>query len=532
MKAANVGKILGAFGLLLLLSSPFTLFITTGLAWVALVKALAGVLLIVAWLVTNGNQLGQFAGKRSTFFITSTVLTALVVLVGLVAVNYIAAKKNASWDLTDKQIHSLSPQTRTTLLELTEPVKVIAFLPATDPAYEIFDSLFRRYQEVAPEKFQYTFKDPQKSPDLAEKYKLREGQTPIVLVRGEGPAETHTTLSIASEQDFVHPEQPLTNALLKLDAVGEQKVYFIVGHGELPLAPPMVPGGAIQETANLGDLREHLIREGYTPETLNLAGKTEVPRDAALVVISAARSAFSAPELAAVEKYLEEGGRLLYFAEYGDSPGLDPLLAKYAIQVDNGVVADSRFAVNSPYLVLSAFYGEHELAQPLADGELTLQWPTARSLTVLREGMLDGVKALPVVLTSPYAWLETTPNDKPEPSPGEKTGTMPLAVVSTRNTSTAENKRHDEARVVALGDSELLSRESLASEGNRNLVLNAFAWTSNQISRVTIRPPDRDISTLDMTPAMLSNIRFVTTDLLPMTLLGVGLAIWLSRRNK
>ena len=49
---------------------------------------------------------------------------------------------------------------------------------------------------------------------------------------------------------------------------------------------------------------------------------------------------------------------------------------------------------------------------------------------------------------------------------------------------------------------------------------------------MTIRPPDRDISTIDLDADMLSRIRLVATDLLPLTWLVVGLAIWLTRRNK
>ena len=40
------------------------------------------------------------------------------------------------------------------------------------------------------------------------------------------------------------------------------------------------------------------------------------------------------------------------------------------------------------------------------------------------------------------------------------------------------------------------------------------------------------ISTIDLNKDMLSRIRLITTDLLPMTVLGLGLAIWLTRRNK
>ena len=60
---------------------------------------------------TNLGEFGQFASRRSTFYLVSTIATVLVVLVGLVAVNYVTAKKGKSWDLTTKKIFTLAPQT-------------------------------------------------------------------------------------------------------------------------------------------------------------------------------------------------------------------------------------------------------------------------------------------------------------------------------------------------------------------------------------------------------------------------------------
>lgn len=524
MNKATLGKILGGIGLLLLLSAPFTYFITTGVALLAAAKAILGALLIGVFFATNIGQLGQFASRRSTFFIVSSVAFGLVVLCALVAVNYIAAKKNKSWDLTNKQIHTLAPQTRSTLEGLQDKVRAIAFVPPNHPYYEPLEGLLRRYRDHAPEKFDYALKDPRKTPDLAAKYQLKEGQTTVVLTRGEKAEETHTALQVVSEQE-------LTNALIKLAGVGTQKAYFIVGHGEWPLEPP---DSADMEGASLSELKRTLVQEGYAPEPLSLPGKTEVPRDASLVVIAGVRSAPTEREATLLRNYLNEGGRLLFFADVNtdQGPHLTQVLQEYGVEVDPGMIADDRFAVDSPYMPLSVFYGEHETTRLLQQMQVNVQFPTARGLTALRQGMAEGVETFPLVLTSPYAWLETTPTEDPERSAGEKTGQIPLVLASTRSTASAENKRFDEARVVVFGDSELLVDANWGHEGNRNLVMNALGWASNQVAKITIRPPDRDVSTLHIDDALMSRIRFVATDLLPISLLGIGLAIWLKRRTQ
>ncbi|MFP2924258.1 GldG family protein [Pyxidicoccus sp. 3LG] len=519
MKATNVGKVLGAFGLLLLLSSPFTLFVTSGSLVATGVKAGLGLLLLGAYFATNFKQFGQFASRKSSFFFATTVLTALVVLAALVAANYIAFKKNRRWDLTKEQIYTLAPQTTATLAAMPDKVSAIGFIPPTHTYYGLLEELFQRYHAEAPEKFEYTFKDPRRSPDLAAKYQLKDGQTSVVLVRGEA----HTTLNAVSEQE-------LTNALIKLNAVGTQKVYFVTGHGEWPLdkaqASPTDPG------ASLSELTQQLRQEGYSPEPLNLAGKAEVPKDASLVIIAGARTRFAKPEVEALQRYLASGGRMLYFADAGLEDGLDALLAEYGVQVDDGIAADAQFNSGNPYVVLSPFYSEHEIGKPLRLRGLNVEIPTPRSLSALRGGLAPGVKVEPVVLTSQYGWVETKPDENAMPSDGEKTGQLTLVVAATRDTKDAADKRFDQARLVVVGDSELLLDPNWGHEPNRNLVMNSLGWASNQVTKITIRPPDREVSTLELDEAAMDGIRFVSTDLLPLSLLGMGLAIWLSRRNK
>jgi ABC-type uncharacterized transport system involved in gliding motility auxiliary subunit len=531
MKAANIGKILGALGLLLLLSSPFTLFLTSGSVALTATKAVVGAVLVGVYFATNFQQFGQFASKRSSFFFASASLMVALTLCGLVAINYIALKKNQRWDLTERKLFTLSPQTVSTLQGLREKVRAIAFIAPNHPAHGALQESLERYHQQAPELFEYSFKDPRRHPDLAAKYQLRDGQTTVVLVRGEGANESHTALNVISEQE-------LTNALLKLNKVSDQKVYFVVGHGEWSLAnappTPMPTGQRPKRPTSLSEMNQQLAQEGYSTRELNLAGGTPIPRDAALVVIAGAKGPLNFAEVESLRRYMDAGGRLLFFAEAYGNPGpeLSRLFAEYGVELEPGVVADGQFNSGSPYVINSLFFGAHEIARPLRQRQLNIELPTARGIAVLREGLAEGVKVEPVLLTSPFAWVESTPDDKPAPTDGEKTGQLNLVTASTRNTSGVPGKRFDEARLVMVGDSEFLLDTNWGHEGNRNLVMNALGWATSQVDKITIRPPDRASSTLQLDADMLNRIRFVSTDLLPLTLLGVGLAIWLSRRNK
>lgn len=520
----TLGKIAGGVGTLFLLTSLVTLFVTTGSVLAFAVKLGLGVALVALWALTNGDRLATLA--RALFFYSSSALMAVVLVTLLAAANFIVAKRGKTWDLTSKRVYSLSPQTEATLESLRDPVKVIAFTEQTAP--DQVEQLFRRYQQRS-DRFTYEFKDPRRHPDLAARYQIHQGQPVAVLVREATPPR-HQLLNLTRLGNPQLAEQELTQGLIKLDSVGSQKLYFVVGHGEAPLEAPSDADEL--ELANTLRVKRALEEEGYAPASLNLVERGDIPLDASAVVLAGPRTRLAEPEVTLLTHYLETGGRMLLFAEPGTGDtGLEPLCAQYGLKLEAGLVADTRVSPEQPYYVLSPFFGEHEITRPLDRAKVSVLFPVTRAVTVLREGLLAGVVPMPLVLTTPSAWLESTPTQDPEPDSGERQGQLTLAALATRGTSSVEKKRTDEARLVVFGDADVLS-SAFGHDPNRNLVLNALAWATQQGQKVTIRPPDRDLSTIDLAPETISTIRLLSMDIFPTLLIGVGLAIWLTRRSR
>ncbi|MBU8897644.1 GldG family protein [Corallococcus sp. M34] len=524
MRLASIGRFLGAFGLLLVLTSPLPLLLGAGSGLAAACKGGVGLLFLGIAYALQRSLFTQLVTVRWGAFAVRSVLGVTAVLVGLVALNVLVFRHGPRWDLTQDRLFTLAPQTHTTLAALPDKVTAIGLLPPNDPSYDALEALFRRYHEEAPERFDFTFKDPGRNPEFATRFQLKAGQTTVMLVRGEGAKESRLALHGVSEQE-------LTNALIQLSAVGTRKAYFLTGHAEWPLErQPSARGDGPGD--GLAELGHQLAAEGYTAESLNLAGQKQVPRDAALVIIAGAKTRYTAPEIDALQAYLAEGGRMLYFAEAAVSDGLDSLLSDYGVALDEGIVADTQFNAGNPYVLVSKFYSEHAIGKPLLTRALNIELVTARSFSLLRTGTLPGVHVEPVVLSSPYAWVETHPAEDATPTDGEKTGQLTLVAASTRPTRDASAKRSDEARLVVVGDSELILDPNWGHEPNRNLVMNSLAWASTQIEKITLRPPDRAVSTLKLSPDVIDAVRLVAMDLLPLSLLGLGLAVWLARREQ
>ncbi|MCA2978371.1 MAG: GldG family protein, partial [Myxococcaceae bacterium] len=423
---------IGATGLLLVFTSPLTLGVMqTSLAafWVKLVL---GLLLVGVWAVLNGQKIATWA--RTVFYFSSSALIGLAFVALLIGANFILARRNQTWDLTNKKLNSLSQQTRDTLASLSEPVRVYVF--ATEALPDTVEDLLRKYAAETP-RFTWERVNPRKAFELVARYKIREQDFAAVLVRNpDTPTEASAKASLPALADPGKGEAELTNALIRLVKVGEQHVYFLEGHGELPLEAPKLPDES-GVPPNLERVRAALTADGYDVAGLNLVEKGQIPTDAAALVIAGARAPFTEGEKRLLEQYLDEGGRLLYFAAPQAEPGLDAVLAKYGVQIDNGLVADPRLEEKQPYFIVTPFFGEHELVAALKATKMNVYMEAARSITVLREGTLPGVKATAAVLTTPDAWLETKLDQPPDLDAGEKSGQLAVVTVSTRDVSAA-----------------------------------------------------------------------------------------------
>ncbi len=98
-------------------------------------------------------------------------------------------------------------------------------------------------------------------------------------------------------------EQQLTNGLIKVISGKQRKVYFVQGHGEKDTAS--------SERAGYSTIVSGLQSDNFATDTLVLAQQGAVPADASVVVIAGPTVDLLPPEIDALKKYLEAGGKLV-----------------------------------------------------------------------------------------------------------------------------------------------------------------------------------------------------------------------------
>jgi ABC-type uncharacterized transport system involved in gliding motility auxiliary subunit len=522
MRHSTASRVLGWLGGLLLASTAVTLLFSLELSsggrlttagFLVAGKAVLGLAAVAAgFALGEPGGVKRFFTGRAAHFGFFTVLSALLVVLILAVANWAAWKKPRTWDLTKNRIFTLSDDTQRTLAGLQEDVEAVAFYGQAEPAYGEAQDLLRRYADRSP-RFKYRLVDPWRSPAEVKRFAITDGGPRIVLRRGEAEARAREA-----------SEQALTGALVQVTRSGKRKLYFTEGHGEPAPRDAAQSGYAAAVKA--------LEAEGYEVGTLSLLEKPEVPADASAVLVAAPRKAFLDPELKALRAFAARGGRLGLFLEPEANAGLDALLADFGVEADEDMVVDpnpvARLFGGSPVTPIVRPAAAHPITKDLAQTGVLLS--TARSLVALRGGPATPA---PIALTTETAWGETDVKSLyttgAKRGEGEKGGPLPVAMAAER---TFPGEKPAAARAVVVGDGDFFANGYRDLLGNLDFFMNAVNWLAEQEDRIVVRPRSREASRLFLTEAQVTALKIVTIDLVPVALLGLGLAVWLVRRSR
>lgn len=516
MRAISV--VLALLGSVLLLSSVLTLFFfppNSPLLWG---KVLLGLVMLAIALILDWRKLSQSLRQGRALFILSTVLSAIAIAVGLGAGYVLIERQNFSFDLTRDRVYTLSPQTKKVLDDIDTPVQISAFFAKQDPQREILSHMVRRYQALNPY-LQMRLLDPDLQPDLVKKYNLGKDSPRIIVERGK------------RETRFAElNEQGLTNALIRVSAQTPRRIYFLSGHGEGDIQDQ----GAQGFSASALDIRA----QGDEVLSLSLAATRKVPDDAGLVVIAGAQTPLFAPEQNALQDYLHRGGRLLLLLESGSNAGLDSLLQRWHLrQRQDTIIDDSAYGRMfglGPDSAVVFKYNKHPIVDPLQNKMTVLSGACSLQRQDSGADVDAQVTLMPLFSSTPQSWGETRLGaGNWHRDADEAQGPLLLAAAAQKNTSgiEAEQRFSNRARLIVVGDSSFANNRFRNLQVNRDLFLNMIAWLSERDDRINIQPKLRGASRIVLSAQQEALIAFFALDLLPVSLIAMGLIIWLLRRR-
>ncbi|MGH7804575.1 MAG: DUF7088 domain-containing protein, partial [Candidatus Binatia bacterium] len=165
---------LGVIGLILLFFGGTAWALTREIGLFVGLNLLCGTFALVSYLASGKERVTSFLGERSTKYGANAILYSTL-FVGIVAMaNFLAVRYSARVDTSEAKVFSLSPQSAAVLKELEKDLEIIAFVEGgSNPA---LDDLLKSYAHESA-KLKYQIVDPDKRPELAEKYAIQNYNT-------------------------------------------------------------------------------------------------------------------------------------------------------------------------------------------------------------------------------------------------------------------------------------------------------------------------------------------------------------------
>jgi len=462
--------------------------------------------------------------KRSTKYEINSIVTTVIVFAIVVFAMLISTKHPYKIDLTKNKKYTLSDQTVKILKGLTTPVKALAFYGKGTPGEDPARTLLEQYRYLN-NKFSYEFVDPDRDPMAAKKYDIT---LPGVIVLEAGGK---------NEKVRTADEENLTNGLVKISKAGKKMAYFLTGHGELSIDDMQGQG--------LAKLKESLEKEVYEARTINFINDKKLPDDASVLVICGPKKPLFKEELDIIRQYMDRGGRVFFLLGSDSSKEVSDFLLTYGFKVEEDLIIDQVSQMfGGSYLTPAAMqYGTHAI---VANFKLVCFFPMCRSIQLDRTKAPAGSDLAELAFSSSKSWaekdiagIETKKKirfdekvDRPGPCCVAAAGTFKASAVPPPPPPAAGDAKKPEekkSRLVVFGSSQIADNAYLAQSGNRDLILNAFGWLSEEESLISIRPKDEKGTSLSLTPADVRFIFFFSVLFLPLLIIIIGIYVKIRR---
>lgn len=487
-------------------------------------------------------SLGRRFGAGFNVLVGAVAMLAIVLMA-----NYLATRHFKRFALSGEREYKLSPITQQVLRGLTNQVKITVYYDPEDALYSHVTGLLKEYSLRSPrltvDTVNYVL-EPGKAELVKATYKLPPATKDVVIFDGGGGGAPkvvrHAELSNYDISDVVagksrdvrlksfNGEQHFTSALISLTDRAPQKAYFLAGHGE---------HDPRETTRDDGYARFALLLQenNVTLALLSLAGTNEIPADCNLLIIGGPVLLIEPAEREKIDRYLSsQGGRLLVLFRLLGRPGLEPLLAKWGVDVGDNYVVDLPSSKSADSYVVVGNYGAHEIVRPLAQGGLPLQLPSPRSIgrraNFPQTADAPQVQVLASTTESGEAILDHR-NGLRRNAALDTRGVIPLMVAVEKGGVRGESRGRGATRLVVTGDSHFLDNQMIEAAANRDFAWNAVNWLLDRSSLLGIPPqPVRDFK-FTMTERQMSRVRWIVLGAIPGAVLFWGWLVYVRRQR-
>jgi gliding motility-associatede transport system auxiliary component len=323
-------------------------------------------------------------------------------------------------------------------------------------------------------------------------------------------------------------------------------VCFVTGHSE----PYGVPGShahlAHTETlegpvavldapaTGIDRLTMAIQAIGYSDRAVAMPAVSDIPADCAVVADLGPRSTYSPDEVRTLKNYLVRGGRLLlmYDPEFPVTPELQSVLNDVGLEVGSGMVLDPvNHSGTDADKVAIPYYPPH----PITDQVALTVFPGPRPIRLL--GKIPEIEATTLASTSQQSYVRpittstafasTQPVVPPEPKASAEHGPAALAVALQGNWPGGEQKPF---RLVLVGSAGFATNAFFPYASNGDLAVSIVRWLADDRATPKLKPATYSTAEVRLTHREMQLTFFLIEILLPLSVVGFGVAMWRRRR--
>ena len=455
----------------------------------------------------------QFLKARQTKYAAYAAVYVLVLIAIIVTANVLANRYDKSFDATSNKRYSLSDQT----VKIVKGLKQDATITYFDQprGFQAAKDQLDLYSNLSP-KVHVKYVDADKEVTQARAAGIKSYGTAIVQI-GANKQEAKGV-----------SEEGITGAFIRDLKNTTRTVCFVTGSGEHQIDDSTRSG--------YSQFKELLGKDEYVAKSINLLQKAEIPSDCTVLVVAGPSGDYQQPEVDAIKKFVEDGGRALFLldpplkmgrSEIADNDALTSVLKDWGVTVDKDLILDmnpiGQLAGLGPQVALVTTYDSHPIVTEMK-GTAT-GFPLSRSIDV-KSGAKTTVTKL---FGSSDSSLATEKLNSPEVNPSDpknKKGPMTIAAAGTYNTG----KENSQGRFVVVGSSAWAANSFIRFNGNRDLALNAMNWLSSDEDLISIRPKEPEDRRITLTRAQMNWVRTTSQFILPLIVVFAGVSVWWRRR--